>query len=41
MAAEDIEKRRRGETFSQRLENIQESDFKRAYVANVYANQVK
>ncbi|KAK4309183.1 hypothetical protein Pmani_019168 [Petrolisthes manimaculis] len=39
--AEDTEKRQRGDSFSQRLESIQESDFKRAYVANVYANQLR
>lgn len=40
MTGEDKEKRPRGETFAQRLKNIGESDFKRAYVANVRGNQV-
>lgn len=31
----------RGETFTQRLETIGESDFKRAYVANVRGNQLR
>lgn len=37
---EDQEKRPRSETFADRLHNIEDSDFKRAYVANVHANQV-
>ncbi|XP_042210560.1 ATP-dependent DNA/RNA helicase DHX36-like [Homarus americanus] len=35
---EDNEKRSRGDTFTQRLENISESDFKQAYMANVFGN---
>ncbi|XP_069948866.1 ATP-dependent DNA/RNA helicase DHX36-like [Cherax quadricarinatus] len=36
----DKEKRPLSETFARRLENINESDFKRAYMANVHGNQV-
>ncbi|XP_069186180.1 ATP-dependent DNA/RNA helicase DHX36 isoform X2 [Procambarus clarkii] len=37
----DQEKRPRGETLARRLDNIGESDFKQAYMANVHGNQLR
>lgn len=40
-SSEESEKRSRGETFTQRLDKMRESDFKRAYAANVHGNQLR
>ncbi|KAK7086921.1 hypothetical protein SK128_013296 [Halocaridina rubra] len=41
VSREEREKSSRGETFSDRLDKMRESDFKRAYAANVEANQLR
>lgn len=37
----EFERKQRGDSLTEQLNNIQESDFKRAYLANVYGNQLR
>ncbi|XP_037783105.1 ATP-dependent DNA/RNA helicase DHX36-like isoform X1 [Penaeus monodon] len=40
-AGQEQEKRQRSDAFAQRLDNMKESDFKQAYMANVHGNQMR